>query len=127
MIRYFEVQDKGEIQKLASDFCGKSFDKEIFGKILDSSVSVGGKYKCISVLHAGEYLGYCVFDTDENRLTVRQMYIKPAFQKLKVSAQIFDFIEEHYPGYTYKAVCPTYNETALKVFKRRGYKTIPQL
>ena len=66
MIRFFESEDKVEIAKLAQDFLGEEFDGEgfavMFDEITDGSEDVCG----IAVLHAGEYLGYCVADVYEN-------------------------------------------------------------
>ena len=125
MIRFFESEDKVEIAKLAQDFLGEEFDGEgfavMFDEITDGSEDVCG----IAVLHAGEYLGYCVADVDENDFIINQLYIKPQFQKLKVAPQVFDFIEAECPDYSYKAVVPQENEVANKVFAKRGYEIIP--
>ena len=121
MIRFFESQDKAEIAKLAADFLGDKFDSEdfsvMFDEIVDGSEDVCG----IAVLHAGEYLGYCVAQLDENNFIISELYIKPAFQKLKVAPQVFDFIEAEFPDYRYQAFVPRDNEIANKVFSRRGY------
>ena len=125
MIRFFEIEDKAEITKLAADFVGEGFDSEDFGLMFDEIID-GSEDVCgIAVLHAGEYLGYCVADVYDNDFVVNQLYIKPQFQKLKVAPQVFDFIEAEYPEYSYKAVVPEDNEIANKVFARRGYEIIP--
>lgn len=125
MIRFFENEDKVEIAKLAQDFLGEEYDSEgfavMFDEIVDGSEDVCG----IAVLHAGEYLGYCVADVYENDFIINQLYIKPLFQKLKVAPQVFDFIEAEFPDYSYKAVVPQENEVANKVFAKRGYEIIP--
>lgn len=124
MIRYFEVEDKAEISRLACDFYGNSFDEKAFGEMFDDIIRGVRHFEGISVLHAGEYLGFCICGIEEKEVTVKRMYIKPAFQKLKVSAQIFDFIEENHPGCIYKALCPADNETAVKLFTKRGYTVV---
>ena len=125
MIRFFEAEDKIEITKLAADFVGEGFDSEDFGLMFDEIID-GSEDVCgIAVLHAGEYLGYCVADVYDDDFVINQLYIKPQFQKLKVAPQVFDFIEAEYPDYNYKAVVPEDNEVANKVFARRGYEIIP--
>ena len=125
MIRFFEGEDKVEIAKLAADFLGEEFDSEGFGVMFDEIVD-GSEDVCgIAVLHAGEYLGYCVADIYEKDFIINQLYIKPQFQKLKVAPQVFDFIEAEYPEYNYQAEVPQDNEVANKVFARRGYEILP--
>lgn len=124
MIRFFEKQDKEEIMKLAAEFKGEDFDSEEFGILFDE-ITDGSQDECgIAVLHAGEYLGYCMAHLYENEFVMDQLYIKPAFQKLKVAPQVFDFIEENYPDYKYQALVPKKNEIALGVFSKRGYDII---
>ena len=41
--------------------------------------------------------------------------------KFSYSLSLFDFVEENFPGYRYKAVCTADNEIAIKVFTKRGY------
>ena len=124
MIRFFEAEDKIEITKLAGDFTGEGFDSEEFGLMFDEIVD-GSEDVCgIAVLHAGEYLGYCVANICEDEFIVNQLYIKPQFQKLKVAPQVFDFIEAEYPDCRYAAIVPQENEVAVKVFSRRGYEII---
>lgn len=124
MIRFFEKEDKAEIMALAADFLGESYDSEEFGIMFDEIVD-GCVDECgIAVLHAGEYLGYCTAHIYEKDFIIHQLYIKPQFQKLKVAPQVFDFIEENYPGYRYQAFVPRKNEIAYKVFFKRGYDII---
>ena len=124
MIRFFESEDKVEITKLAADFLVEKFDSEGFGVMFDEIVD-GSEDVCgIAVLHAGEYLGYCVADIYETDFIINQLYIKPQFQKLKVAPQVFDFIEAEYPDCRYAAIVPQENEVAVKVFSRRGYEII---
>ena len=124
MIRFFEKQDKAEISALAADFLQKDYDENTFGQLFDGIVDGNEMFKGISVLHAGEYLGYCVFYITDDSAVISQLYIKPAFQRLKVAPQVFDFIESRFPGYKYKAVCPADNEIAVKVFTKRGYEIV---
>lgn len=124
MIRFFEKQDKEEILKLAAEFNGEGFDREEFSLRFDE-ITDGSEDECgIAVLHAGEYLGYCTAHLCENEFIMDQLYIKPAFQKLKVAPQVFDFIEENFPDWHYQALVPRKNEIALGVFSRRGYDII---
>ena len=58
---------------------------------------------------------------DGDSCELKRLYIKPAFQKLKVAPQVFDFIEENFPDYNYQALVPKKNEIALGVFTKRGY------
>lgn len=122
MIRFFETEDKAEITKLAADFNGENFDSEEFGLMFDE-ITDGSEDVCgIAVLHAGEYLGYCVANVYDEDFVISQLYIKPAFQKLKVAPQVFDFIETEFPQHKYIALVPQNNEVAMKVFTRRGYE-----
>ena len=124
MIRFFEKQDKEEILKLAARFNGDEFDSEEFGIRFDE-ITDGSQDECgIAVLHAGEYLGYCTAHLCKKDFIMDQLYIKPAFQKLKVAPQVFDFIEENYPDWRYQALVPRKNEIALGVFSKRGYDII---
>ena len=124
MIRFFEAEDKVEIAKLAAYFVGKDFDSEEFGLLFDEIID-GSPDECgIAVLHAGEYLGYCLAHTTEDEFIIHQLYIKPAFQKLKVAPQVFDFIEEQFPELKRQALVPRRNEIALGVFSKRGYDII---
>lgn len=124
MIRFFEAEDKNEIGKLAADFMGEEFDSEEFGLLFDEIVD-GSQDECgIAVLHAGEYLGYCLAHITEEEFIIHQLYIKPQFQKLKVAPQVFDFIDEHYPEHRHQALVPRKNEIALGVFSKRGYDII---
>ena len=116
MIRFFEKQDKEEILKLAAEFNSEGFDREEFGLRFDE-ITDGSEDECgIAVLHAGEYLGYCTAHLCENEFIMDQLYIKPAFQKLKVAPQVFDFIEAEFPGKKYRAIVPQDNDVANKVF-----------
>ena len=124
MIRYFENEDKYGILELASEFHGDDFDLGTFAGMFDGIVNGNEMVKGISVLHAGEYLGYCILYIENNTAIVNQLYIKPAFQKKKVAPQVFDFIESEFPRYKYKAKCPADNALAIKVFSRRGYDII---
>ena len=124
MIRFFEAEDKIEIGKLAADFAGEGFDNEEFELLFDEIVD-GSQDECgIAVLHAGEYLGYCLAHICDDEFIIHQLYIKPAFQKLKVAPQVFDFIEEQFPDYKRQALVPKRNEIALGVFSKRGYDII---
>ena len=124
MIRFFEAEDKNEITKLAGDFTGADFDAEEFGLLFDEIID-GSQDECgIAVLHAGEYLGYCLAHLYEDEFVIHQLYIKPAFQKLKVAPQVFDFIEEQFPDHKRQALVPKRNEIALGVFSKRGYDII---
>ena len=124
MIRFFEAEDKIEITKLAADFTGEGFDGEEFGLLFDEIID-GSPDECgIAVLHAGEYLGYCLAHVTGEEFIIHQLYIKPAFQKLKVAPQVFDFIEEHFPELKRQALVPKRNEIALGVFSKRGYDII---
>ena len=124
MIRYFENEDKQGILRLASEYHGDKFDTDTFAAMFDSMAKGNEIVKGISVLHAGEYLGYCIIYIENNTVIVNQIYIKPAFQNKKVAPQVFDFIEAEYPGYKYKAKCPADNTLAIKVFSQRGYEII---
>ena len=124
MIRYFENRDKYGILELAAEFHGDDFDLGTFAGMFDGIVNGNDMVKGISVLHAGEYLGYCIVYIKDKTAIVNQLYIKPAFQNKKVAPQVFDFIETEFPGYTYRAVCPPDNELAIKVFTKRGYEVI---
>ena len=124
MIRFFEAEDKKEISLLAADFLGEDFNKEDFGVLFDEIVD-GSQDECgIAVLHAGEYLGYCLAHITEEEFIIHQLYIKPRFQKMKVAPQVFDFIDEHFPEHRRQAFVPKKNEIALGVFSKRGYDII---
>ncbi len=124
MIRFFEKEDKAEIMKLAADFRGDRFDAEYFNDRFDDIIN-GSPYECgIAVLHAGEYLGYCMAHIHDDKFMINELYIKPAFQKLKVAPQVFDFIDQHYPDHRHQAFVPKSNEIALGVFSKRGYDII---
>ncbi|MBR5520969.1 MAG: GNAT family N-acetyltransferase [Oscillospiraceae bacterium] len=124
MIRYFENQDKYGVLELAAQYNGDDFDLGTFAGMFDNIVNKTTDDIGIAILHAGEYLGYCTATTSDNTVTVNQLYIKPEFQKKKVAPQVFDFIEENFPDYNYRAVIPTDNAVALKVFSNRDYKLI---
>ena len=124
MIRYFENRDKYGILELAAQYNGDDFDLGTFAGMFDDIVNGNEMVKGISILHAGEFLGYAIIYTDNKTVIYNQLYVKPQFQKLGVSPQVFDFVEENFPGYTYKAVCPADNEIAIKVFTKRGYEVL---
>lgn len=124
MIRFFENQDKYDILMLAAEYNGDSFDLGTFAGKFDDIVNKTVSDIGIAVLHAGEYLGYCTAYIHEKELIVNELYIKPEYQKKKVASQVFDFIEENYPGYRYQALVPRKNEIALGVFSKRGYDII---
>ena len=124
MIRYFENRDKYGILELAAEYHGDDFDLGTFAGMFDDIVNGNEMVKGISILHAGEYLGYSIIYTDDKTVVYNQLYVKPKFQKLGVSPQVFDFVEENFPGYRYKAVCPADNEIAIKVFTKRGYDVL---
>lgn len=124
MIRFFEKEDKTEIMKLAADFLGEKYDSEEFGIMFDEIVDGSPDERGISVLHAGEFLGYCCAHIQDEEVIVHQLYIKPQFQKLKVAPQVFDFIEAEFPDKKYRAIVPQDNEVANKVFAKRGYEII---
>ena len=124
MIRFFEPQDKEEIFRLSSEFRNGKVDEEYFNNRFEDIIS-GSQYECgIAILHAGEYLGYCMAHTDEKSVMIDELYVKSAFQKLKVAPQVFDFIEENFPNHRYQAFVSRNNEIANKVFKKRGYDII---
>ncbi len=124
MIRFFEKQDKEEIIKLAGDFLGDMFRREIFSRHFDEIIAGEGILTGISVLHAGEYLGYCVAEKGNKTITVRQLYIKPAFQNLKVAPQVLDFIKDNFADYKYRVIIPAGFEAAGKVFTKHGFEII---
>lgn len=124
MIRYFENRDKYGILELASQYNGDDFDLGTFAGKFDDIVNRTVSDIGIAILHAGEYLGYCTAYVQENKIIVNELYIKPEFQKKKVAPQVFDFIEQQFPGYSYQAIVPENNEIAQKVFSRRGYDII---
>ena len=122
MIRFFENEDKYGILELAAQYNGEDFDLGTFAGLFDDAVNGSESVKGISVLHAGEYLGYCIIELQDKTLTVKQLYIKPEFQNKKVAPQVFDFIEAEFPAYSYKALCPKENKLAVSVFSKRGYE-----
>ncbi len=122
MIRYFENRDKYGILELAAEYHGDAFDLGTFAGMFDDIVNGSKMVKGISILHAGEFLGYAIIFTDNKTVIYNQLYVKPQFQKLGVAPQVFDFVEENFPGYTYKAMCPADNKIAIKVFTKRGYE-----
>lgn len=124
MIRYFENRDKYGILELAAEYHGDDFDLGTFAGMFDDIVNGNEMVKGISILHAGEFLGYSIIYTDDKIVVYNQLYVKPKFQKLGVAPQVFDFVEKNFPGYKYKAVCPADNEIAIKVFTKRGYDVL---
>lgn len=121
MIRFFEKADKAEIIKLAIDLHDKNFNQESFENNFDAIVSGSELVKGVVALHAGQYLGYALVFIRDNETIIDEIYIKPDFQKLGVSPQIFDFIEDNLRYNKYSAYCPESNEIAKKVFTRRKY------
>ncbi len=124
MVRFFEKQDKEEIIKLAEVFIGERFRREVFSAHFDEIVAGKSVKIGISVLHAGEYLGYCVAEKKDTTVTIKQLYIKPSFQKLKVAPQVLDFIKSEFTGFTLQAVCPMDNMPAVKLFTKHNVTII---
>ncbi len=124
MVRFFEKQDKEEIIKLAEVFLAERFNKEVFSAHFDEIVAGEGYRTGISVLHAGEYLGFCVAVKSEEAINVKMLYIKPEYQRLKVAPQVLDFIKENFPGYAWQATCPKENIVAIKLFENNGFEVM---
>ncbi len=121
MVRFFEKQDKEEITALAEVFLEEKFNRDVFTNHFDEIVAGEGYRVGISVLHAGEYLGFSVRVKTEDAITVKMLYIKPEFQRLKVAPQVLDFIKEQFPGYSYMADVPQSKDYATKVFEKNGF------
>ena len=121
MIRNFEKEDKNEIINLARQFHRENFNENLFSDNFDKIISSSEEAHGIVALHAGQYLGYALVFNKNNNVVIDEIYIKPDFQKLGVSPQIFDFMEQEYPSENYAAFCPVENLVAEKVFKRRNY------
>ncbi len=124
MVRFFEKQDKEELYELAKDFPVNPYNRKDFYSFFDDVTNSKINRFGISVLHAGEYLGYCIGHIEGKSVVVTQLYIKPSFQKLKVAPQVLDFIKSEFKDYKYTAACPQDNSVAIKVFERNGFDVI---
>ena len=121
MIRNFEKNDKTEIVNLAKQFHGENFNEKLFSENFDKITDNSEYEKGIVALHAGQYLGYAIVFVKDNNAVIDEIYIRPDFQKLGVSPQIFDFMENELKAEKYYAFCPVGNSVAEKVFTRRNY------
>lgn len=137
MIRFFQRQDKENLLSLAkelyaADILGYNGNEKNFSEFFDMALSGSPYVKGISVLHAGEYLGYCClrlsYDIREGKteVTVTEIYVKPEFQNKGVAGQIFDFIFSQYDSKStvFKIECYKSNERALRLYRRLGFASL---
>lgn len=140
MIRDFIKEDKAQLLELVSDFYNSPavehpIPVENFARCFDLIIKGSPYVRGLTVLHAGEILGYCQLsftysgEADGLVVIIEEIYIKPAFQGKGVAPQIFDFIEKEYESTAkrFRLECCKTNENALKLYIKRGFRQLDYL
>lgn len=137
VIRDFQKEDKQELLKLVADFYNSPavvhpIPVDNFGRCFDEIINGNPFVRGLTVLHAGEILGYCqlsfTYSSEADGLVVliEEIYIKPDFQGKGVAKQIFAFIENEYSGKAkrYRLECCRSNVRALKLYEKMGFEVL---
>lgn len=74
-------------------------------------------YAMLAKSFSTEFGKHCVW--------VEDLYLKDEFRGLGIAKQFFDFVFEKYPDYLIRLEVEGYNERAIKVYKKSGFKILP--
>ena len=136
-IRPMEAKDKSEVMQMMRIFydspavfhtsSDRVLEKDIDdcisdmpfirGFILEVSGEIAG-YAMTALSYTTEYGGICVWLED--------LYIKPEYRRMGLSAALFCFLEEEVPeAVRFKLEVEPENEGAVACYKRNGYEISP--
>lgn len=134
MIRDFIKEDKEGLLELVKDFYNgpavtHPIPVENFEHCFDEIISGNPMVRGLTILHAGEILGYCqlsfTYSSEAGGLVVliEELYIKEQYRNLGVAKQVFDLIESEYKDKAkrFRLECQPDNAHAMHVYKKMGY------
>ena len=138
MIRKIQPGDAAEVIKMmevfyASDALDSNGSPEIFAANVENSLGDCPYLECYVFEENGVLQGYSMLakgyatEFGKNCIWIEDLYLKPEFRGQGIGSSFFPFVQKLYPGHAIRLEAEPGNESAIAVYRRSGFETLPYL
>lgn len=138
MIRKIRQEDATEVANMmavfyASDAVDSNGSPEIFAANVENSLGDCPYLECYVFEENGVIQGYSMLakgyatEFGKECIWVEDLYLKPEFRGQGIGTSFFAFLKELYPRHVIRLEAEPGNESAIAVYRRNGFETLPYL
>lgn len=138
MIRKIRQEDATEVANMmevfyASDALDSNGSPEIFAANVENSLGDCPYLECYVFEENGVIQGYSMLakgyatEFGKECIWVEDLYLKPEFRGQGIGTSFFAFLKQLYPRHAIRLEAEPGNESAIAVYRRNGFETLPYL